>query len=88
MSITEINYNRKMNDMDLVMEQRFNEVKNQFLNDDQIYANFQKALLNKVNSKGIKDYSDKRFDDFDVLVWPKVKELRDYRNIMISKTGY
>lgn len=38
--------------------------------------------------KGIKDYSDKRFDDFDILVWPKVKNLRDYRNILISKTGY
>jgi hypothetical protein len=38
--------------------------------------------------KGIKDYSDKRFDDFDTLVWPKMKELRDYRNILISKTGY
>ena len=38
--------------------------------------------------KGIKDYSDKRHDDFDILVWPKVEKLRDYRNILISKTGY
>ncbi len=37
---------------------------------------------------GKKDYSDKRFNDFDILIWPKVKEVRDHRNILVSKTGY
>lgn len=77
-----------MNEMNKILEERFNDVENQFLNDEQIYANFQKALLNQVKMKGIKEYSDKRFDDFDTIVWPKVKQLRDHRQIMLSKTGY
>jgi hypothetical protein len=66
-------YSRKMNEMNNILEERLNDVQNQFLNDEQIYANFQKALLNQVKMKGFKDYSDKRFDDFDTIVWPKVK---------------
>jgi hypothetical protein len=66
-------YSRKINEMNNILEERLNDVQNQFLNDEQIYANFQKALLNQVKMKGFKDYSDKRLDDFDTIVWPKVE---------------
>ena len=66
-------YSRKMNEMNNILEERLTEVENQFLNDDKIYANFQKALQDQVKMKGTKNYSDKRFDDFDTIVWPKVK---------------
>jgi hypothetical protein len=38
--------------------------------------------------KGSKLFSDKRFSDFDQFVWPNMRNLSDYRNVKISKTGY
>ena len=38
--IAEVMYNRKMNEMNNILEERLNDVENQFLNDEKIYADF------------------------------------------------
>lgn len=38
--------------------------------------------------QGIKLHSNKRLNDFDVLVWPNMKNMQDHRGIKITKTGY
>lgn len=38
--------------------------------------------------KGLKIYANKEINDFDILVWPTMKNLQDHRGIKITKTGY
>lgn len=38
--------------------------------------------------QGHKLYSNKRITDFDILEWPRMRNLTDFRGMRISKTGY
>lgn len=38
--------------------------------------------------QGEKIYSNKKVSDFDILMWPKIDGMKDYKGIHISKTGY
>ena len=58
------------------------------MDDSSQYKKFQKDLMLKKGTTGRKLYSNKKVTDFEILEWKKIKEIKNYKGINISKTGY
>ena len=71
-------YRNKMEGMNDVMDQKLDDVKLKYLDDDYLYKKFKEQIELKAKTKGKKISSNKKYSEFCDLKWPKLGDLFDH----------
>ncbi|CDW82841.1 UNKNOWN [Stylonychia lemnae] len=80
-------YRNKMDGMNEVMNQKLDDVKLKYLDDDYLYKKFKEQIELKAKTKGRKISNNKQNSEFSYIKWPKLKDLFDHQGNQISKSG-
>eukprot|EP00347_Sterkiella_histriomuscorum_P021600 403333417 len=80
-------YRNKMEGMNEIMDQKLDDVKLKYLDEEYIYKKFKEQLEEKSKIKGKKLTNIKKYSRFDDQNWPKITDLFDHQGNQISKSG-